>query len=110
MIQFIHSIAGEQRVRRSRFTGRDGAISSISKRMRLFKYADWPPKKPCKQFWNLTRYSGRHLLPTIKKKGSHRFLKFFHIPYTSHRTVPLGTSEELVVEYDKYLKVKAEKK
>ena len=29
--------------------------------------------------------------------------------YTSHRTVPLGISEELAVEYDKYLKIKAEK-
>jgi hypothetical protein len=30
--------------------------------------------------------------------------------YTSPRTVPLGISEELEVEYDKYLKIKAEKK
>ena len=30
--------------------------------------------------------------------------------YTSHRTVPSGVAEELSVEYQKYLKIKAEKK
>ena len=30
--------------------------------------------------------------------------------YTSHRTVPSGVAEELSVEYQKYLKAKAEKK
>ena len=30
--------------------------------------------------------------------------------YTSHRTVPVGISEELALEYQKYLKIKAEKK
>ena len=30
--------------------------------------------------------------------------------YTSHRTVPSGVAEELSVEYQKYLKIKTEKK
>lgn len=94
-----------------------GWVKNYHRRTCTYNYKDLKDRLP-KTFDNLlplafVRKVFQHCLRFMsgyRQNLEGPLLDYAMTKYTSHRTVPLGVAEEIAKEYEKYLKVKAEKK